>query len=533
MRRARGRAGTTTTQPRTIRTTAVRTPFTSMPILVKRRSPWCIHRPAKTAATRWPASIGTPAAPSTPLLACVTIGSAVTWTGKGAEFASPRHKMSDIGVIAPRAMLAANPMCIPSWTAAVVSATTNGPRRSTTNHPTTAAARPAATSTLRPGNIPDPNQWAPVASARQTTAKVDARAARPRPVMPSTSRRLQRPDIARRVRRSFKAPIRGHLRCMAPTTFTDTLADACTSADAWPLPAQGRTLERWRALSAVASGDLILGRLVEAHADARAILDELDARASAPGERWGVWAAEGPDAQLVADRGEAGGDRHWTLTGTKPWCSGATLLTHALVTAMVDGARGLFAVDLDQPAVRPLDPQWVGAGMRDADTRTVAFNTAAAVEIGPPGAYLTRPGFWIGAIGVAACWYGGLLPLIDVLSKRVSSSDDPHAAAHLGAIYRDVAAARALLREAAAVVDAEPRADHIVLARTVRSAVERAARTGMDQIARATGPAPLAHDAAHAQRIADLSVYIRQHHAERDLAALGRDVSGSGVGWTL
>jgi alkylation response protein AidB-like acyl-CoA dehydrogenase len=336
---------------------------------------------------------------------------------------------------------------------------------------------------------------------------------------------------------SFNAPIRGHLRCMVPNTFIDTLTDACAAADAWPLPAHGRTLERWQSLSALSAGDLVLGRLVEAHADARAILDELGAPPATARERWGVWAAEAPDAALTATPRTAGqggvGSRDWTVSGTKPWCSGATLLTHALVTAKVGSDRGLFAVDLAQSAVRPLDPQWTGAGMREADTRTVAFDNAAAVEIGSPGGYLTRPGFWIGAIGVAACWYGGLLPLVEVLSKRVSSSDDPHAAAHLGALYRDVAAARALLREAAAHVDAEPTGDHLVLARTVRSAVENAARTAVDRIARATGPGPLAHDAQHAQRVADLSVYIRQHHAERDLAALGRDVSGFGVEWTL
>ena len=38
---------------------------------------------------------------------------------------------------------------------------------------------------------------------------------------------------------------------------------------------------------------------------------------------------------------------------------------------------------------------------------------------------------------------------------------------------------------------------------------------------RALGAGPLAHDAEHAQRVADLSVYVRQHHGERDLAGLG------------
>ncbi|WP_244255972.1 hypothetical protein [Rathayibacter sp. VKM Ac-2760] len=45
---------------------------------------------------------------------------------------------------------------------------------------------------------------------------------------------------------------------------------------------------------------------------------------------------------------------------------------------------------------------------------------------------------------------------------------------------------------------------------------------------RALGPAPLALDAEHAKRVADLALYVRQHHAERDDAALGRAVLASG-----
>jgi len=37
----------------------------------------------------------------------------------------------------------------------------------------------------------------------------------------------------------------------------------------------------------------------------------------------------------------------------------------------------------------------------------------------------------------------------------------------------------------------------------------------------ALGPAPLTLDADPAARAADLTVYLRQHHAERDVARLG------------
>ncbi len=39
------------------------------------------------------------------------------------------------------------------------------------------------------------------------------------------------------------------------------------------------------------------------------------------------------------------------------------------------------------------------------------------------------------------------------------------------------------------------------------------------------GPAPLTVDRSHAQRVADLQVYVRQHHAERDLARIGADIA--------
>jgi hypothetical protein len=54
----------------------------------------------------------------------------------------------------------------------------------------------------------------------------------------------------------------------------------------------------------------------------------------------------------------------------------------------------------------------------------------------------------------------------------------------------------------------------------VADAVERT----LTQVGHALGPAPLAFDEEHARRVADLQLYVRQHHAERDLAALGRAV---------
>jgi hypothetical protein len=298
------------------------------------------------------------------------------------------------------------------------------------------------------------------------------------------------------------------------------LADVCRQASAWPLPRSGRTLERWQALSALAEDDLVLARLAEAHGDAVAILAELGGRPVGPDERWGVWAAEVPGRTPVLDGS--------VVTGTKAWCSGATLLTHALVT--VDGGA-LCAVALDGSAADP--DEWTWAGMRGTDTRTVRFDRTPAVLVGEPGSYLSRPGFWVGGIGVAACWYGGAAALANPLRRRALDRPDPIILAHLGAVDVALGAARGALVLAAMEVDARPDEDHRRLARRVRSMVAATCTEVAARVGRALGPAPYVSDRVHSQRVADLEVYVRQDHAEHDLAALGSDVAAQQRDWSL
>jgi hypothetical protein len=53
----------------------------------------------------------------------------------------------------------------------------------------------------------------------------------------------------------------------------------------------------------------------------------------------------------------------------------------------------------------------------------------------------------------------------------------------------------------------------------------------MRQVGRALGAGPLCRDGAHSRRVADLTVYLRQHHADRDLAQLGTLVASHGAAW--
>jgi hypothetical protein len=105
----------------------------------------------------------------------------------------------------------------------------------------------------------------------------------------------------------------------------------------------------------------------------------------------------------------------------------------------------------------------------------------------------------------------------------------PHAAAHLGGVEVALAAATCVLREAARAIDHDPldlTGEAQRRARTIRAVVERSATETLDRVGRALGAGPLCHDRAHARRVADLTVYLRQSHAESDLEALGRMVAG-------
>lgn len=298
-----------------------------------------------------------------------------------------------------------------------------------------------------------------------------------------------------------------------------------------PLPAAGRTAERWQRLRSLAAEDVVAGRLAEAHLDAVAILHELGANPPKADQWWGVWAAESRDTAVVATEG---GNGVFHLDGIKQWCSGAGLCSHALVTAAFAGSaddkRGLFAVAVEHPDVLPLPSAWSNVGMAESDTRAVQFRGARAIAVGGPGDYLNRPGFWHGAIGVAACWLGGARAVAEPLYRRIAvGSKDPHALAHLGAVDAALAAGDAMLAVAAASIDRDPfdgDGTAELLARRARAVVEHAADEAIFRTGRALGPGPLCEDGDHAQRVADLTVYIRQSHAEKDLAQLGRLASG-------
>ncbi|MFJ8752375.1 acyl-CoA dehydrogenase family protein [Streptomyces sp. NPDC102441] len=289
-----------------------------------------------------------------------------------------------------------------------------------------------------------------------------------------------------------------------------------------PLPGSGATMRRLSMLHDLGRDDLSLARLAEGHSDARAILHELGAPAPAPGERWGVWAAQPPGTVLSARHDSRAG---WRLDGVKAFCSGAHSCTHALVTAETEDGHRLFTVATDDARCSPVAGSWRAVGMAGSDTPDVRFSDVPAQPVGDVDAYLRRPGFSHGGVGVAACWLGGARGVADSLLRAARRREpDQLLSAHLGTVDVLLYGAQCVLGKAAEEIDAEPLEEGeraAVLASRARAVVADVCARVLDEVGRALGAGPLCHDAEHAQRVADLTVYIRQHHAERDLAVLG------------
>ncbi|MFC6284822.1 MULTISPECIES: acyl-CoA dehydrogenase [Polaromonas] len=307
--------------------------------------------------------------------------------------------------------------------------------------------------------------------------------------------------------------------------------------DQLPYPGRGGTLERWKALAAVAEFDLSLTKLYEGHTDALAIIDELAPGSAATSSgAWCVWAAESPKGRALIH----GNGSDVELSGSKHWCSGAITGDHALLTAWAkdEDLPHLISIDLDQPGIAIDSDKWKAVGMASSMSVNVAFDGAKGSRLGKAGQYLSRPGFWQGGAGIAACWYGGAVGIATALRKGLleSSGDDQqgYKLASLGKIDLALEETGAILRHAARWIDDHPFFDASQVALTARLSAEKCAKSVIDEVGKAMGATPFCLNEKFAKAAADLPVFIRQSHAEKDFAALGeRSLTREAPAWSL
>ncbi|PNI06993.1 hypothetical protein CXX84_18525 [Arthrobacter sp. AFG7.2] len=306
------------------------------------------------------------------------------------------------------------------------------------------------------------------------------------------------------------------------------LALAREAGKRWPQPGSGSTGLLWEFLATVAAIDVAAARVFEPHLDALAILKQAGRDPSRATGSWGVFAAEGQGTRLSAEPHGSG----VLLDGAKPWCSLAPVLDHAVITAHTDdGGRAAFAVNLRHPGVTCEEPAWVARGLQEIPSGTVHFDRVPAEPLQGTNWYFSRPGFAWGGMGVAACWIGGAVGLArdyrDSLQAGKSAGREPDqiALAALGELDRVLTSALQHLAHTAERTDrarlpggqASAWSDALRVRGTCAAAVDRV----LSMVGSNRGPGPLAFDGKYAKRMADLALYVRQHHAMRDDAQLG------------
>lgn len=350
-----------------------------------------------------------------------------------------------------------------------------------------------------------------------------------RPVRDALTTGATSPRSAREL--LLAVPLRHRLdRAAAPDVVRVEVAETVRglAAELGPVTSDQSWLERWKLLAALGRTDLVVARLVEGHLDALAILQEAG-REPRPDALYGVWASAsgGTGLQLTSGDGEE------TLEGTMRFCSGARTVDRVLATATnMDGGLQLVDVAMDPQHARPDLSSWPALGMDASDSFDLAVDGLPVWRddlVGPPGFYLERPGLPLGGIGVAAVWLGGSQGLLDAtLATLDRHGADDHQLAHVGAVTVAIEAAAATLVTSADLLGPRPvasrTADMAALSRmalTCRSAVEAAVGVTVQRLPRVAGPVAMSRDADFAHRLADLEVYVRQHHGERDLARLG------------
>ena len=293
-----------------------------------------------------------------------------------------------------------------------------------------------------------------------------------------------------------------------------------------PEPASNETYQRWQIFAQIAGFDLSLAKLFESHCDALSILHELGYENEIDEKTCAVWAADGGPAPLKVENGRC--------LGIKPWCSGAEFVQKALISFKDQhGQSQLCIVDLNQPSITIDLDQWQAVGMQGTQTARVNFQDTAVKLIGRPNDYLDRAGFWHGAAGIAACWYGAAVRLMDELQQSCLKTPNPFKKMHLGQLATQLMITRQYFQYVAQLIDSQPKLSHEREVRILRAQAEKSCLAVIEGVGKALGARPFCEQASFASLMADLPVFIRQSHAAFDDEQIAERCLQEQVSWQL
>ena len=148
-------------------------------------------------------------------------------------------------------------------------------------------------------------------------------------------------------------------------------------------------------------------------------------------------------------------------------------------------------------------------------------------QIGPTNFYLSRPGFFPGGVGVAACWAGGAARIADLTrrptarsgrGRATSTGPDAHPPGRRrGRSHDGRPGPGALCWRSPTPIWLEVQA----LSTEARAVVAGAVHGVLSEAQRVAGPAGLAFDEDLTRAVHDLQLYVLQQNADADELFLG------------
>ncbi|NHB58983.1 acyl-CoA dehydrogenase [Acinetobacter sp. 194] len=278
-----------------------------------------------------------------------------------------------------------------------------------------------------------------------------------------------------------------------------------------PHPAQGQTFLRWQVLAQVSAKNLNLAKWFESHLDSISILQELGySNLIESNKIYGIWAAEGSPNPVHELNG--------LISGQKNWCSGAGILDYALITYQNENQQSqLVLIDMHQPNINIDYSAWQAVGMAHTQTASIKFDQVKAIPVGQPNQYLTRVGFWHGAAGVAACWFGATVRIAEFLKQACTTKANDYRLLYLGEMSIQIHMTKQYFNYVATQIDQYPTESHELVIRILRAEVEKTAQLVLTKVGQALGARPYCEDRRFAELTADLTVFMRQSHAAFDL----------------
>lgn len=274
-------------------------------------------------------------------------------------------------------------------------------------------------------------------------------------------------------------------------------------------------------LTLIGSGNLAVGRIIEAHVNARHLI----ARYGTPGMRqranldatdghlFALWVTDPPEHGLSMTRVARG----FRLEGGKMFCSAAGHATRALVTASDDTCRQqMLVLPLGCERIRPLQAPL--QGMRAAVTGAVDFCGCPFdddVILGEPGDYMREPDFSVGAWRGSAVALGGLQSLLEITQDQLISAGrlyNPHQLQRFGRALVACETSRLWVRSVARVAEDRNAESAHAVAYTglARLAVETACLDAMQRLQRSLGLAAFRRGNPVERICRDLATYLRQ-----------------------